>query len=152
MFLSNIHRTSVRRLEVGNYKGLKEQIIEFYARHDVNCTELEDVIHVGSKLTPRGHVISTKIRQGSKDNKKFAKLTLPFDVRAKSGKQNTKRLEWVDTFGQIYLLFSHIQNGKQRILVFISLELTTASTPSTNIPAESHSRQRFYVTDAITIK
>ena len=148
MFLSNIYRTSIGRLDVGDYIGLKEQIIAFYARHDVNCTELEDEIQVGSELTVRGHIFSTKTRQGSKDNKKFVKLTLPFDVRAKRGRQSTKRLEWGDTFGQICLLFSHIQNGKQRILVFTRLELDTASTLSTNIPAGSHSRQRYYVTDA----
>ncbi|KAI9272646.1 hypothetical protein BDA99DRAFT_533482 [Phascolomyces articulosus] len=125
MSLSKIHKYTIEEIEK-THKGLKEELIGFCRRHRVGCTELEDMVYAGSESIVQGHVFSTKPRQGASDNKKFAKITLPFDARAKKGE-------------------NHTQNGRQRLLILANIELDTSPT-STNIPAGSHSRKRLYVT------
>ena len=129
-----------------DYK-LGDLLHEFYSRHEIDCSDVDNTIYTGYKAVIRGHVFAAKTRQNAK-GRNFIKLTLPMDIRACSGLRSTDNLIWCDTFGTALLFFSHTQNGVNRIMCLLRMETDVEPSPITSIPSGNHRGQRLYVTDA----
>ncbi|KAG2214577.1 hypothetical protein INT45_005218 [Circinella minor] len=128
--------------------NLRSLLLNFYSQHSIHHNNnVANAIHTLKNLTIRGHIFSVSTRQNAK-KLNFAKITLPFDLRARRGQRSTENLCWGETFGTILLLFTHEQNEKTRALCLVRLELDTAPSVGSGIPCGNRQRQRLYVTEA----
>ena len=128
--------------------SLRSLLLDFYSRHSIHHNNhIANAIHTSKNLTIRGHIFSVSTRQNAK-KLNFAKITLPFDLRARRGQRSTENLCWGETFGTILLLFTHEHNEKTRALCLVRLELDTAPSVGSGIPCGNRQRQRLYVTEA----
>ncbi|KAG2217346.1 hypothetical protein INT45_010278 [Circinella minor] len=126
--------------------SLRSLLLDFYSRHSIHHNNhIANAIHTSKNLTIRGHIFSVSTRQNAK-KLNFAKITLPFDLRARRGQRSTENLCWGETFGTILLLFTHEHNEKTRALCLVRLELDTAPSVGSGIPCGNRQRQRLYWT------
>ncbi|KAG2214223.1 hypothetical protein INT45_010709 [Circinella minor] len=128
--------------------SLRSLLLDFYSRHSIHHNNhIANAIHTSKNLTIRGHIFFVSTRQNAK-KLNFAKITLPFDLRARRGQRSTENLGWGETFGTILLLFTHEHNEKTRALCLVRLELDMAPSVGSGIPCRNRQRQRLYATEA----